>query len=65
MTLSDYRKRLMSALQTESARLAIENGSSHARDLSEYRLHAGRVLGLQQAIAIIEDFGRDDEDEDA
>jgi hypothetical protein len=66
MTLDDYRRRLIAEIQSESTRLAVENGANYSRDLGELRFHAGRVLGLQQAIQIIDDYGkRDDEDHSA
>jgi len=63
MSIALFRKALTAEIESLAQVTAVENGGHPNRTEGEYRLHAGRVLGLQQAAAIVAEFGKTDEDD--
>ena len=63
MTLYEFRQKLVRELEATANQHAQDNGASLARELGEYRVHAGMVAGLRMAAGIAEDFLKRDEDD--
>jgi len=58
MSIEAFRKAVVAEIESPAHMTAIENGAHPARAESEYRLHAGRVLGLQQAASMWAEVGK-------
>ena len=64
MSIEAFRKAVVAEIESLAHMTAIENGAHPARAESEYRLHAGRVLGLQQAASLVAVYGKQENDDE-